>query len=164
MPGGVDLHTHTTASDGTYAPRELVAEAASRGPDVDAAAGVPGLLNDLLSARRLSADTSPAAPAHRLAIASHADPDGLPERFTFLIEVYSGLRGKPWQRWSIGTGSGRCWSKPPSLSRCCRPRIMRPSTFRARSAFRSRYTIARRPGSSIPAGPSSSTATTTSET
>src|SRR2546426_12607640 len=31
MPGGVDLHTHTTASDGTYAPRELVAEAASRG-------------------------------------------------------------------------------------------------------------------------------------
>ena len=31
MPGGVDLHTHTTASDGTYAPRDLVAEAASRG-------------------------------------------------------------------------------------------------------------------------------------
>jgi len=31
MPGGVDLHTHTTASDGTYAPRELVAEAANRG-------------------------------------------------------------------------------------------------------------------------------------
>jgi 3',5'-nucleoside bisphosphate phosphatase len=31
MPGGVDLHTHTTASDGTYSPRELVAEAASRG-------------------------------------------------------------------------------------------------------------------------------------
>ncbi len=31
MPGGVDLHTHTTASDGTYAPRELVAEAAARG-------------------------------------------------------------------------------------------------------------------------------------
>src|SRR3990172_3328998 len=31
MPGGVDLHTHTTASDGTYTPRELVAEAASRG-------------------------------------------------------------------------------------------------------------------------------------
>src|SRR2546427_5764268 len=31
MPGGVDLHTHTTASDGTYAPRELVAEGASRG-------------------------------------------------------------------------------------------------------------------------------------
>ena len=28
MPGGVDLHTHTTASDGSYTPRELVAEAA----------------------------------------------------------------------------------------------------------------------------------------
>ena len=31
MPGGVDLHTHTTASDGTYSPTELVAEAARRG-------------------------------------------------------------------------------------------------------------------------------------
>src|SRR5260370_3862286 len=31
MPGGVDLHTHTTASDGTYSPSSLVAEAASRG-------------------------------------------------------------------------------------------------------------------------------------
>src|SRR6266403_3685017 len=31
MPGGVDLHTHTTASDGTYSPSGLVAEAASRG-------------------------------------------------------------------------------------------------------------------------------------
>jgi predicted metal-dependent phosphoesterase TrpH len=31
VPGGVDLHTHTTASDGTYAPRDLVTEAASRG-------------------------------------------------------------------------------------------------------------------------------------
>lgn len=29
--GGVDLHTHTTASDGTYAPAELVREAARRG-------------------------------------------------------------------------------------------------------------------------------------
>ena len=29
--GGVDLHTHTTASDGTYTPSELVAEAAQRG-------------------------------------------------------------------------------------------------------------------------------------
>lgn len=29
--GGVDLHTHTTASDGTYAPSELVREAARRG-------------------------------------------------------------------------------------------------------------------------------------
>ena len=29
--GGVDLHTHTTASDGTYAPADLVREAARRG-------------------------------------------------------------------------------------------------------------------------------------
>src|SRR5215813_11552181 len=31
MPGAVDLHTHTTASDGTYSPTELVEEAARRG-------------------------------------------------------------------------------------------------------------------------------------
>jgi predicted metal-dependent phosphoesterase TrpH len=31
MAGGVDLHSHTTASDGTYTPRELVREAARRG-------------------------------------------------------------------------------------------------------------------------------------
>lgn len=31
MAGGVDLHTHTVASDGTYRPSELVAEAARRG-------------------------------------------------------------------------------------------------------------------------------------
>jgi predicted metal-dependent phosphoesterase TrpH len=31
MPGAVDLHTHTTASDGTFTPRELVSEAAARG-------------------------------------------------------------------------------------------------------------------------------------
>ncbi len=31
MAGGVDLHSHTTASDGTYTPRELVQEAARRG-------------------------------------------------------------------------------------------------------------------------------------
>ncbi|HEV8438757.1 MAG TPA: PHP domain-containing protein [Methylomirabilota bacterium] len=31
MPGAVDLHTHTTASDGTFTPRELVREAAQRG-------------------------------------------------------------------------------------------------------------------------------------
>jgi predicted metal-dependent phosphoesterase TrpH len=31
MPGAVDLHTHTTASDGTYTARELVQEAARRG-------------------------------------------------------------------------------------------------------------------------------------
>jgi len=31
MPGGVDLHSHTTASDGTLTPRALVREAARRG-------------------------------------------------------------------------------------------------------------------------------------
>ncbi|HEY4748646.1 MAG TPA: PHP domain-containing protein, partial [Steroidobacteraceae bacterium] len=31
MTGGVDLHTHTTASDGTLSPRELVRAAARRG-------------------------------------------------------------------------------------------------------------------------------------
>src|SRR5215468_6629450 len=30
MPGAVDLNTHTTASDGTYSPTELVEEAARR--------------------------------------------------------------------------------------------------------------------------------------
>ena len=47
MPGGVDLHTHTTASDGTYSPTELVAEAAQRGvrvlaiTDHDSTDGLP---------------------------------------------------------------------------------------------------------------------------
>jgi len=47
MPGGVDLHTHTTASDGTYSPTELVAEAAQRGvrvlavTDHDSTEGLP---------------------------------------------------------------------------------------------------------------------------
>jgi len=47
MPGGVDLHTHTTASDGTYSPTELVAEAARRGirvlaiTDHDSTEGLP---------------------------------------------------------------------------------------------------------------------------
>jgi 3',5'-nucleoside bisphosphate phosphatase len=31
MPGAVDLHSHTTASDGTFTPRDLVQEAARRG-------------------------------------------------------------------------------------------------------------------------------------
>jgi predicted metal-dependent phosphoesterase TrpH len=31
MAGGVDLHSHTTASDGTYTPRQLVQEAGRRG-------------------------------------------------------------------------------------------------------------------------------------
>jgi predicted metal-dependent phosphoesterase TrpH len=52
MPGGVDLHTHTTASDGTYAPRELVAEAAGRGvrvlaiTDHDSTEGLPEALEE----------------------------------------------------------------------------------------------------------------------
>jgi predicted metal-dependent phosphoesterase TrpH len=52
MPGGVDLHTHTTASDGTYAPRDLVIEAASRGvrvlaiTDHDSTEGLPEALEE----------------------------------------------------------------------------------------------------------------------
>ncbi|MGH6953910.1 MAG: PHP domain-containing protein, partial [Alphaproteobacteria bacterium] len=34
MPGPVDLHSHTTASDGTLAPRDLVRLAARRGVTV----------------------------------------------------------------------------------------------------------------------------------
>ena len=34
MTGGVDLHSHTTASDGALAPRDLVREAARRGVSV----------------------------------------------------------------------------------------------------------------------------------
>jgi predicted metal-dependent phosphoesterase TrpH len=47
MAGGVDLHTHTTASDGTLRPRDLVAEAARRGvrvlavTDHDSTEGLP---------------------------------------------------------------------------------------------------------------------------
>src|SRR5262249_60572260 len=47
MPGAVDLHTHTTASDGTYSPTELVEEAARRGlrflavTDHDSTEGLP---------------------------------------------------------------------------------------------------------------------------
>ena len=47
MAGGVDLHTHTTASDGTLRPRALVAEAARRGirvlavTDHDSTDGLP---------------------------------------------------------------------------------------------------------------------------
>jgi len=47
MPGAVDLHTHTTASDGTYSPAELVEEAARRGlrflaiTDHDSTEGLP---------------------------------------------------------------------------------------------------------------------------
>jgi 3',5'-nucleoside bisphosphate phosphatase len=59
MPGGVDLHTHTTASDGTYAPRELVAEAASRGvrvlaiTDHDSTEGLPEALAEAEGRRPL---------------------------------------------------------------------------------------------------------------
>src|SRR5919108_1012786 len=47
MPGGVDLHSHTTASDGTLAPRELVKLAAKHGvrvlavTDHDSTSGLP---------------------------------------------------------------------------------------------------------------------------
>ena len=52
MPGAVDLHTHTTASDGTLTPRELVREAARRGlrvlaiTDHDSTGGLPDALDE----------------------------------------------------------------------------------------------------------------------
>ena len=59
MPGAVDLHTHTTASDGTYAPRDLVAEAASRGvrvlavTDHDSTEGLAEAINEAEGRRPL---------------------------------------------------------------------------------------------------------------
>jgi 3',5'-nucleoside bisphosphate phosphatase len=55
MPGGVDLHSHTTASDGQLAPRELVREAARRGVRVLAVTdhdSTEGLADALDEARR----------------------------------------------------------------------------------------------------------------
>ncbi|HSB42444.1 MAG TPA: PHP domain-containing protein [Methylomirabilota bacterium] len=55
MAGGVDLHTHTTASDGTLRPRELVAEAARRGVRVLAVTdhdSTDGLAEAIEEARR----------------------------------------------------------------------------------------------------------------
>lgn len=55
MAGGVDLHTHTVASDGTLRPRELVAEAAKRGVRVLAVTdhdSTEGLAEAIEEARR----------------------------------------------------------------------------------------------------------------
>jgi predicted metal-dependent phosphoesterase TrpH len=55
MAGGVDLHTHTIASDGTLRPRELVAEAAKRGVRVLAVTdhdSTEGLAEAIEEARR----------------------------------------------------------------------------------------------------------------
>ena len=52
MPGAVDLHAHTTASDGSFTPRELVREAARRGlrvlavTDHDSTDGLAGALDE----------------------------------------------------------------------------------------------------------------------
>jgi len=52
MTGGVDLHTHTTASDGTLSPRELVRAAVRRGvrvlavTDHDSTDGLPDALDE----------------------------------------------------------------------------------------------------------------------
>jgi predicted metal-dependent phosphoesterase TrpH len=54
--GPVDLHTHTTASDGTYTPAELVREAAARGVRVLAVTdhdSVEGIEPALVAAREL---------------------------------------------------------------------------------------------------------------
>jgi predicted metal-dependent phosphoesterase TrpH len=55
MAGGVDLHTHTVASDGMLTPRELVAEAARRGVRVLAVTdhdSTDGLAEAIETARR----------------------------------------------------------------------------------------------------------------
>src|SRR5437899_12729449 len=52
MPGGVDLHSHTTASDGALAPRELVKLAARHGvrvlavTDHDSVSGLPEAIEE----------------------------------------------------------------------------------------------------------------------
>ena len=59
MPGGVDLHSHTTASDGTLTPRELVREAARRGlrvlavTDHDSTEGLAEALDEAARCRPL---------------------------------------------------------------------------------------------------------------
>jgi predicted metal-dependent phosphoesterase TrpH len=59
MAGGVDLHSHTTASDGTYTPRELVQEAARRGlrvlaiTDHDSTEGLAEAMDEALKCRPL---------------------------------------------------------------------------------------------------------------
>ena len=59
MPGGVDLHSHTTASDGTLTPRELVREAARRGlrvlavTDHDSTEGLAEALDEAARCPRL---------------------------------------------------------------------------------------------------------------
>jgi len=55
MAGGVDLHTHTTCSDGTLAPRALVAEAIKRGVRVLAVTDHDS--TDGLTEARLGTDT-----------------------------------------------------------------------------------------------------------
>lgn len=55
MPGAVDLHAHTTASDGSFTPRELIREAARRGLRVLAVTdhdSTDGLADALDEARR----------------------------------------------------------------------------------------------------------------
>ena len=52
MPGGVDLHSHTTASDGALSPRELVRLAAKHGvrvlavTDHDSTSGLPAAIDE----------------------------------------------------------------------------------------------------------------------
>ena len=47
----IDLHTHTTASDGTFTPDEVVKEAATLGLGIPGAARRPQLKDDRASAK-----------------------------------------------------------------------------------------------------------------
>ena len=93
-PGGsvirVDLHTHSTASDGAHSPARLVEMACARGlgafavSDHDTLAGVPeaceaacGLGLPLIPAVELSVDLTAGGSAHLLGYFPEADPENL---------------------------------------------------------------------------------------
>lgn len=86
----VDLHTHSTASDGAHSPTELVEMACARGlgafavSDHDTLAGVPeaclaasALGLPLIAAVELSVDLASGGSAHLLGYFPKADPDSL---------------------------------------------------------------------------------------
>src|SRR3989338_7265237 len=140
MPGGVDLHTHTTASDGTYTPRELVAEAASRGvrvlavTDHDSTEGLGEALEE--AERRRPLEIVPG-------IEINCDVEGSEIHILgYLMDwqapgVHDFFRG-PRRGARAGRGS---WSRAPTSRRCARPSTSTwarasPATSRGRSSRR----------------------------